>query len=542
MSVQPIDAPEDGDTASAVVASVGAGAVFLPYQARAIGASHRHQLLVVEKSRRIGLTWGFAGDDAVTAAATKAAGGDDVLYISYSFDMAREYISAVADFAKAFGLVATAVGEAVFEDQEEDGSSRQIKAFRIEFASGHVVQALTSAPRSLRGKQGRVRIDEAAFVDNLAELLKAALALLIWGGRVVVISTHNGVENPFNKLIQEIRAGEREGHVERITFDDAIADGLYERVALIMRSRSQEPPGKDAWIAKIRAIYGSGAEEELDVIPSKGSGTWLSYDQVERAERSGVPVLRWSPEDEFGRMGDVARRVTAEDWCERNIGPVLLGLDHRAAYGIGGDFARSGDLTDIWLLQESQDRSWTTPLLIELRNMPITEQQFILEWLLRRLRRWSAWLDQGNLGFAIAERMQQLFGPERVTMVAMREAFWLAEGPPLKARFEDGRIGIPRDRDVASDLRGVQVRGGTPFIPDIRLKAKGEDAPKGARRHFDAAVALALASAALRSGASAPFEAEIVQGRATGSFAAAETVVSEVGFGAIMPADPGPNW
>ncbi len=71
---------------------------------------------------------------------------------------------------------------------------RSIQAFRIRFASGFEIIGLSSAPRSLRGKQGVVMIDEAAFVDNLKELLKAALAFLMRGGQVVVCSTHNGTE------------------------------------------------------------------------------------------------------------------------------------------------------------------------------------------------------------------------------------------------------------------------------------------------------------------------------------------------------------
>ena len=35
-----------------------------------------------------------------------------------------------------------------------------------------------------------------AFIDALPEVMKAAFALLIWGGKVVIISTHDGAENP----------------------------------------------------------------------------------------------------------------------------------------------------------------------------------------------------------------------------------------------------------------------------------------------------------------------------------------------------------
>jgi phage FluMu gp28-like protein len=361
--------------------------VFLSYQASTVALSHAVPLLVVEKSRRIGITWGFAGDDAITAATDKAGGGDDVLYIGPSLDMAREYIDAVAAFARAFMSIDATVGETMFADEDltRPGETRQIKAFRIDFASGFHVLALTSAPRSLRGRQGRVRIDEAAFVDNLAELLKAALALLIWGGQVTVMSTHNGVDNEFNQLIQRIRSGEQAGQVVRITFDDAVEAGLYERVCLVS-GRQPTPEGKAKWVAEIRAFYGSGASEELDVIPARGGGSWLSFDEIERAEREAIPVVRWELDDAFGRKPDLVRELQARLWCEEVLAPLVEALDPRAPIGVGGDFARRVDLTDIWLLQELQDRSWTTPFLIELRNVPITEQIFILRWLFERLR------------------------------------------------------------------------------------------------------------------------------------------------------------
>lgn len=527
------------------IMALGPTKVFLAYQSSAIALSHAHDLLVIEKSRRIGITWAFAADDAVTAATAKADGGDDVLYISYSFDMAREYVDAAASFAKAFMGIDAHVGEYLFDDEDpgRPGETRQIKAFRIDFASGHAIQALSSAPRSLRGKQGRVRIDEAAFVDNLDELLKAAMALLIWGGQVTVMSTHNGVDHPFNQLIQRIRAGEQDGEVLRITFDDAIGMGLYERICL----RNGEEPTEEkkvAFVAKIRGIYGAGSTEELDVIPSKSEGAWLSYDEIERAERDDVPIVRWSLDDDFGRKSDLVRELTTKLWCEVNLGPAIAALDVQASYGVGGDFARRTDLTDICVMKEEQNRDHEMALLIELRNCPITEQIFILRWLLERLRRWSAKLDQGNLGFAIAERMQQIFGAARVEMIAFREAWWLQEGPPIKSRFQDGRIGIVRDKDVASDLRAVKVRNGAPYIPDSRTKAKGEDAGKGkgVTRHADAAVAIVLASASLRSGVAEPFSADMVQDRARPPAIFSEDQLVDTGWGVATAFDRGPQW
>ena len=154
--------------------------VLLPYQRRWVADAAR--VKVCEKSRRIGLTWAQASSD-VLLAAREGREGMDVLYISFNQEMTREYIDACAGWAKAYNKVVGEVGELVLKD----GDERSIKAFRIDFASGHKIMALSSRPSNLRGKQGRVVIDEAAFVEDLPELLKAALSLLMWGGQVIVI-------------------------------------------------------------------------------------------------------------------------------------------------------------------------------------------------------------------------------------------------------------------------------------------------------------------------------------------------------------------
>ena len=132
---------------------------------------------VYEKSRRIGISWAEAADAALYSA---AAAGDDTWYIGYNQDMAREFIGDVGFWAKHYDLVASAMEETVFENEGLEG--KDILVYRVKFASGHEVKALSSRPANLRGKQGRVIIDEAAFHPDLPGLLKAAMALLMSGG------------------------------------------------------------------------------------------------------------------------------------------------------------------------------------------------------------------------------------------------------------------------------------------------------------------------------------------------------------------------
>jgi len=278
-----------------VIAEVGLPKVLLPYQARTVSLleSTAARVLFIEKSRRVGLTWGLAAYAVLRAGREKSAGGMDAMYISYSQEMTREFIDACAMWARAFSMAAMEADELLFEDANpaDPSDTKHIQAFRIRFASGFEILALSSAPRGLRGKQGVVIIDEAAFVDSLAELLKAALAFLMWGGQVVVCSTHNGADNPFNQTVQDILSDRAPHKHIRIDFDDALRDGLYQRICLVT-GKDWSPEAEASWRQEIIDFYGDGADEELFCIPSMSSGAWLPGPLIEARMTAPAPVLR----------------------------------------------------------------------------------------------------------------------------------------------------------------------------------------------------------------------------------------------------------
>jgi phage FluMu gp28-like protein len=152
-------------------------------------------------------------------------------------------------------------------------------------------------------------------------------------------------------------------------------------------------------------------------------------------------------------------------------------------------------------MEELQDRSWRTLFVLEMRNVPYTEQETVWVYILRRLRRWRAALDANGNGAYLAERLVQTFGASRVEAVLTNTTWWREQGPPVKARFEDDRVEICEDRDVSADLRAVQVVDGVATVPSTRSKGKGEDAKAGAgKRHADTAVALVMSGFAIRLG------------------------------------------
>ena len=467
--------------------------VFLPYQQRWF--EDESQIMLGEKTRRSGLTWAEAGRNVVKAARPRRRQGCNTFYVGSKKEMALEYIAACALFAKAFNELAQAdVYEQTFWDE---GKKEEILTYMIRFPkSGFKIQALSSRPSNLRGLQGDVVIDEAAFHESLEELLKAALALTMWGNKVRLISTHNGVENLFNEYIEDARAGKKDYSVHRITLDDAIADGLYKRICYVT-GQTWSPEAEKKWRDDLykNAPTLECANEEYGCIPKSSGGAYLPRVLIESRMNPATPVLRYSCDDGFVTLPQHIREADTRDWCERELLPLLKRLppDARSYYGM--DFGRSGDLSVLWPLLEDQALVRRVPFLVELRNVPFEQQRQILFYIVDRLPRFMAGaMDARGNGQYLAEVAMQRYGSTRIEQVMLTEGWYRDNMPPFKAAFEDGTIDdLPRDADILADLRAIEVVQGVARIPDRRTTGD-----EGGKRHGDAAVAGCLAYAASR--------------------------------------------
>jgi hypothetical protein len=65
------------------------------------------------------------------------------------------------------------------------------------------------------------------------EVIDAVNALLIWGGKIRVISRHNGVLNPFNDLINEAKAGKNRSRSTSSRFRRRSKTASIRRVCLM---------------------------------------------------------------------------------------------------------------------------------------------------------------------------------------------------------------------------------------------------------------------------------------------------------------------
>ena len=471
----------------------GTEAVFLPYQQRWFDDTS--QIMIAEKSRRTGLTWAEAGRNVINGAKPRRRGGCNTFYVGSKQEMALEYIAACALFAKAFNELAQAdVYEQTFWDE---GRKEEILAYMIRFPkSGFKIQALSSRPSNLRGLQGDVVIDEAAFHESLEELLKAALALTMWGNKVRLISTHNGVDNAFNSYIQDAREGRKDYSIHRITLDEAIAQGLYKRICYVT-GQDWSLEAEKEWRDKLykNAPNIESADEEYGCVPKKSGGAYLGRVLIEQAmvNDHSISIYRYEAPEGFEQWTPAMREAEIQAWCEENLTPELARLSPRNRHTFGEDFARRGDLTVFTPLQINPMLRKRVPFEVELRNLTYEAQRQIMFYICDRLPRLSglAFDATGNGGY-LAEQAALLYGAGLVDQVQLNLAWYALWMPKLKGELEAFNLEIARHQTRLDDLLSIKVDKGVPVIDKGRTKDLQSQDSK-AKRHGDSAVSLVMA-------------------------------------------------
>ncbi|SQI34954.1 Mu-like prophage FluMu protein gp28 [Leminorella richardii] len=455
--------------------------LLLGYQKRWIADAS--VLKVAEKSRRTGLTWAEAADAALNASLARDASGCNTFYVGSNKDMAREFIDAVAMWAKAYDRAASEVVEEALETVI-DNERQDILTFVVYFSSGFKVQALSSNPKNLRGMQGNVVIDEAAFHEQLGELMKAAMALTMWGAKIRIISTHNGNENLFNTLIQDIRAGRRKGTVHTITLDDACAEGLYQRICQVTR-QAWSPAAEVEWKADL--LGGTETEddalEEYYCVPKHGSGAYIPRVLLDRATSLDCTVVRWKMPKGYMDWTEEERFNTALTFCREKLLPLLDNLEQDTRHAYGQDFARSADLSVIAIGSIEQNTCRRIPVTVELHDVPYNQQREIAFFIIDRLPRLvGVAVDKTGNGGYLGEALLLRYGDQMVDAIHITDLFYREWSPKYKALYEAGYIDIPRDEDIIADQRQIQNIRGIPKIDKSRRK--GGD---GKQRHGDSA-------------------------------------------------------
>ena len=471
--------------------------IFLPYQKKWL--EDRSDLKIIEKNRRCGISWTDSADSVLDAAPAQA--WTNTYYMSFNKDNCRQYIEDAGEWAKKLGFAASEIIES--EEPLLDDEDKSITTYRITFASGAEIMGLPGVSRSLRSKQGNVVIDEAAFFDDLDSVLQAAKALVMWGGRIRVISTHNGDDNPFNILIKNIRSGkEKEWSLHRITFREAMAQGLYKRICL-KQGRKWTPEADKEFMDKMYRIYGDNPDEELDVIPRASGDRYFGRGLLEHAtaDADSYDMRRLECSDSFLHKSESFKNREVEKFFNQEVRPVLGALEGQV-FG-GNDFGRSGDLTTYWFAEEVSKTQLAVRLIVEIKNAPFEQQQlfndYVTDWLSERKKFGGLAIDSRGNGQQIGEHAM-LRHPGASIQVMETNAWYAKYGTDLHGLMESGDFTVPDDETIKADFALVVLKNGIPTIPAVRTS----DRDSKGKRHGDGASAAMLCVCAWRECAADP--------------------------------------
>ena len=461
--------------------------ILLPYQREWI--LDRSPVKIAEKSRRTGLTWATALEAVIVASSAPSDGGQDVYFMTYAEDDAKEFIRDAAKFAEVLGVLC---GE-VWVDEESGKGKTTVKILVIEFAGGFRIHALAGRPRKFRGKQGFAVIDEAAFVDDLEGLMKAATAFLMWGGRIALISTHLGESNHFNTLLCSARDGTQpDWTVHSIPLAEAIEQGLARRICTL-----QGEPYTEAWAEKweadLRRSYGEAAAEELDCVPSRQGAGYFDPESVARCRTQGPKVIRWQKQREWFDLHRDQRAKECDAWIEAQLMPALRGLNTQRGCFLGIDYGRFSDLA-CFALAQMHGTVRRVEVVLELRNIPQAQQEQILRaFMTHTPRLGQAAIDKTGNGQALYEWGAERYGSQ-IEGFTLGPKWHDESWPEVRKGITERHIDLPDDDEICDDFRLVELIDGKPRV------AKRRQRTRGGYRHGDAAVAICLMYSVSKAG------------------------------------------
>jgi phage FluMu gp28-like protein len=392
---------------------------FLPYQQRWIDDSSPFKIM--EKSRQVGITYADAYDSVI-----KAASRDnhlDIWVSSRDEGTSRVYLDYCKRWARVLDIIAEDLGMQII-DRTSD-----LKAGVLLFSTGLRIFALSSHPDAVVGRTGHIKLDEFAVHKQQRDLLRYAQPCTTWGGQLSIISTHRGPFTVFNELIREIKEAGNPKAIShhRVTLEDAVAEGLVERINLISR-RSET---REQFVSRLRreCIDLEQWQQEYCCIPADEASAFLTWEMLHACVAPG---------------------------CLR---PLSYSLDRTGAqfdteFYIGVDVGRKEHLTVIDVGEKIGDVMWDR-LRIELHNRPFSEiEAELFQFLpLRHVKRIC--IDGTGIGMQLAERAAQGYS-YKVESIHFTSAVKEELAFTLRTAFEDRKLRIDDDPRLKTDLRGVK--------------------------------------------------------------------------------------
>lgn len=170
---------------------------------------------IVAKPRQAGITTTTAAYLAVKIALATPDQPERIEILANNLAQSQEFLAKIREFTSQ--IPQWVWGEHYNWNKEKDGHIvGKGAAKRLEFLNGSYVSAKPCTKNSLRGTAPTyLIIDEAAFVEEGAETYAASAAATATGGKMIIISTPNGMDELYYKTYVGALKGENQFNIVR---------------------------------------------------------------------------------------------------------------------------------------------------------------------------------------------------------------------------------------------------------------------------------------------------------------------------------------
>lgn len=387
---------------------------FLPYQKKYI--NDRSRFKIVEKSRRIGITYAQSYEDVEYSLMQR---NRKVWFSSRDDSAAAEYIDYCRFFLeKLFDTAAAYIGVEIADPQ------RGIKSRLIQLKNGSEIHAMTSAPGRFRSKGGKVVLDEFAYHMDQDKLYAAALPAALRGDPVRIISTYNGMGNLYYRLVRKVKKGELNWSLHSITLGEAVKQGLLDNIM----GRPTTEQEQTEWLEEVRRNCSSEEIwlQEYCCQPVDSATAFITYDLLAENGRDESEIIR-----------DITEIRAMKD--------IYIGID----------IGRRKDLTAVWIT-EKEDSGFVTRRLITLEKMKFSDQKTIIWPLLALQNMRRCCIDSTGLGMQMSEEALETFGSYKIEQVDFTNSLKSELAFKVLTKLQDRRFTIPDTEQVRESFHNIK--------------------------------------------------------------------------------------
>jgi len=177
-----------------------------PRQKEIIHAYEGHRFNIVTKPRQAGVSTTTAAYMSIKVGFADADNPENILIIANKQELAFEFLSKIKDFLSQ--LPRWVWGHEYYGNEKNEKKDIFITNSKkeIRLPNGSRVKAVATSKDALRGFTPTFLImDEAAYIDNGAEVFGAALTALGTGGKATLISTPKGMDALYYKTYDQAK-------------------------------------------------------------------------------------------------------------------------------------------------------------------------------------------------------------------------------------------------------------------------------------------------------------------------------------------------